>query len=135
ARQLPRAAAGHGHRQPWRGRTTARSGAAGRLRPLRRAVHDARLPPGRVRRRSGTDGRAVGGLPGGARRQVGRGPVSKLAVRGNERTLESLAATVAREGFQRTLLFSGPDGVGRRQAAAWLAAFLNCLASPEERPC
>ena len=61
--------------------------------------------------------------------------MSRLAVRGNERTLDSLAATVAREGFQRTLLFSGPDGVGRRQAAAWLAAFLNCLANPEERPC
>lgn len=58
-----------------------------------------------------------------------------LEVRGNDRVLASLAATVSRPGFQRTLLFSGPDGVGRRRAAAWLAAYLNCLASPQERPC
>lgn len=36
----------------------------------------------------------------------------------------------------RTLLFAGPDHVGRRLAARWLAAFLNCAASDESaRPC
>ncbi len=37
--------------------------------------------------------------------------------------------------MQRTLLFSGPDGVGRRQAALWLCARLNCLAEEDRRPC
>ncbi len=53
----------------------------------------------------------------------------------DDRVLERLRATASRPGFQRTLLFSGPDGVGRRRAAAWLAALLNCLAEEDERPC
>ena len=35
----------------------------------------------------------------------------------------------------RTLLFAGPDGVGKRLVAHWLAAFVNCEALPEARPC
>lgn len=35
----------------------------------------------------------------------------------------------------RTLLFAGPDGVGRRPAARWFAAYVNCLALVENRPC
>jgi len=35
----------------------------------------------------------------------------------------------------RTLLFAGPDAVGRRPAARWLAAYVNCLALVENRPC
>lgn len=38
-------------------------------------------------------------------------------------TLRRLAASAA-----RTFLFAGPEGVGRRLAARWLAALLNCAA-------
>ncbi len=34
----------------------------------------------------------------------------------------------------RGMLFSGPDGVGRRQLARWFAAVLNCE-SPDSEPC
>lgn len=34
-----------------------------------------------------------------------------------------------------TLLLAGPDGVGRRPVARWLAALLNCQAEPPSRPC
>ena len=61
--------------------------------------------------------------------------MSALEPRGNARVLADLKAAASRPGFQRTLLFSGPEGVGRRKAATWLAAVLNCLAAPEERPC
>ncbi len=40
---------------------------------------------------------------------------------------------LARAGT-RTLLFAGPDGVGRRAAARWFAALLNCRAAGDE-PC
>lgn len=61
--------------------------------------------------------------------------MSAVEPRGNERVFAQLKAAVSRPGFQRTLLFSGPDGVGRRRAATWLTAYLNCLASEDERPC
>lgn len=35
----------------------------------------------------------------------------------------------------RTLLFAGPAGVGKRLVAHWLAAYVNCDALPEARPC
>lgn len=44
-------------------------------------------------------------------------------------TLRQLAA-----GGARTFLFAGPDGVGRRVAARWFAAYLNCRAGLDE-PC
>ena len=44
-------------------------------------------------------------------------------------TLRQLAASGA-----RTLLFAGPDGVGRRTAARWYAALLNCRERGAE-PC
>lgn len=37
-------------------------------------------------------------------------------------------------GGARTFLFAGPDGVGRRVAARWFAAYLNCRAGLAE-PC
>lgn len=34
-----------------------------------------------------------------------------------------------------SLIFAGPRGVGKRLAGLWYAAYLNCLASDEARPC
>jgi hypothetical protein len=45
------------------------------------------------------------------------------------RTLRDLERTEA-----HTLLFAGPDGVGRRLAARWYAALLNCAARTDD-PC
>lgn len=33
------------------------------------------------------------------------------------------------------MVFSGPSGVGKRLAAVWYAAFLNCLSAEAEAPC
>ncbi|MEX2542543.1 MAG: hypothetical protein WD314_12075 [Trueperaceae bacterium] len=53
-----------------------------------------------------------------------------LAVRGHEQALRNL-----RESSSSSLLLVGPEGVGRRRAARWLAAVLNCRAEAAERPC
>jgi len=58
-----------------------------------------------------------------------------LGAWGQEESLRRLLAGAPPGGAQRTLLFSGPDGVGRRRAAAWLCAYLNCLAPEGSRPC
>jgi DNA polymerase-3 subunit delta' len=56
--------------------------------------------------------------------------VSELPVLGHERVLDTLRGLGA-----STLLLVGPEGVGRRRAARWLAASLNCRAETHERPC
>jgi DNA polymerase-3 subunit delta' len=35
----------------------------------------------------------------------------------------------------RALLFTGPEGVGRRQVARWYSAFLNCSGPAGQQPC
>lgn len=44
------------------------------------------------------------------------------------------AKTVLRQLSAQTLLFCGPNGVGRRQVAQWYAAWLNCE-QPTDEPC
>jgi DNA polymerase-3 subunit delta' len=56
--------------------------------------------------------------------------VSELPVLGHERELETLCGLRA-----SSLLLVGPEGVGRRRAARWLAAWLNCQGREDERPC
>lgn len=51
---------------------------------------------------------------------------------GQEAALDTLRALAT--GGARTLLFAGPDGVGRRQAARWYAALLCCEARLDD-PC
>ena len=53
-----------------------------------------------------------------------------LQVRGHDRPL-----AVLRSVESGSLLFVGPDGVGRRRAARWLAARLNCLNPSTQSPC
>jgi DNA polymerase III subunit delta' len=56
-------------------------------------------------------------------------------VLGHEQALAGLAALYRGDG-PHTLLLAGPEGIGRRPVARWLAAFLNCQdASPAARPC
>lgn len=54
---------------------------------------------------------------------------------GQEAVVRRLEEGLRSGTAQRTLLFSGPEGVGRRRAAAWLCAYLNCLAPEQARPC
>lgn len=53
-----------------------------------------------------------------------------LVVHGHDDILAAL-----REVRSSSLLLTGPEGVGRRSAARWYAAYLNCQAAPSERPC
>lgn len=55
--------------------------------------------------------------------------VSPLIVQGHDRALQAL-----RELRASSLLLVGPEGVGRRRSARWLAALQNCLAEGD-RPC
>lgn len=50
-------------------------------------------------------------------------------VLGHEQARDLLARTSA-----QALLFTGPEGIGRRRVARWFAAFLNC-AAPVAGPC
>jgi len=63
-------------------------------------------------------------------------PAALLGPVGQEPALAELRHLFSAEGGPRTLLFAGPEEVGRRLAARWLFALLNCLApGPAERPC
>lgn len=53
---------------------------------------------------------------------------------GHAGTLEELRALWAGGAGPRTLLFAGPESVGRRAAARWLAAYVNCE-QPGAAPC
>lgn len=48
-------------------------------------------------------------------------------IRGHRRLLELLAGAVGRRALPPTLLFDGPDGVGKRTTALALAQAMNCL--------
>ncbi len=53
---------------------------------------------------------------------------------GHDQTLAALKGLWDGGAGPRTLLFAGPESVGRRKAARWLAAFVNCRAK-DGRPC
>jgi hypothetical protein len=59
---------------------------------------------------------------------------ASLTPLGNEQSLDQLRRLWAQGRGPRTLLFAGPESVGRRQAARWLAAYVNCQADGQ-RPC
>lgn len=64
----------------------------------------------------------------------------RAAPLGQERVLGEVQAYLRTQRGSRTLLFAGPAGVGKRAAAEWLAAYLNCANSsfsptPALRPC
>lgn len=63
-----------------------------------------------------------------------QGP-GQLDLIGHVRELEQLRRLWNGGEGPRTLLFAGPEAVGRRPAARWLAAYVNCLALVENRPC
>src|SRR5204863_40288 len=51
-------------------------------------------------------------------------PFSSVA--GHRAVLELLARAVARQALPQSLIFAGPDGVGKRRTALALAQILNC---------
>lgn len=53
---------------------------------------------------------------------------------GHAGTLQVLRDLWAEGSGPRTLLFAGPESVGRRKAARWLAAYVNCQ-RPGQAPC
>ena len=53
---------------------------------------------------------------------------------GHQSTLDGLRHVGRREPFP-SLVFSGPSGIGKRLAAVWYAAYLNCLSCDGEAPC
>src|SRR5690606_17380976 len=137
--QLPPAAAGARDRQPRLGGAAARPGAAGELLPLRQREAPHRAPPRGVRCGGRAGRRARRRLPGGPGHAPRGGPLGVVG-----QALEPLghAAQLAelrdlwRDGAgPRTLLFAGPESVGRRPAARRFAAYVNCSGPAEARPC
>jgi DNA polymerase-3 subunit delta' len=53
-------------------------------------------------------------------------------IRGHERVCAFLRTASAQERLAHALLFAGPDGVGKRQVALALAAFLQCAQCAED---
>jgi DNA polymerase-3 subunit delta' len=51
-------------------------------------------------------------------------------LKGHRQLIELLTGAAARGAVPQSLLFSGPDGVGKRQVALALAATLNCATPP-----
>jgi DNA polymerase-3 subunit delta' len=49
---------------------------------------------------------------------------------GNRRNIERLRAKLKQDRFPQGLLFSGPDGIGKRTCALMVAKALNCTNSP-----
>lgn len=54
---------------------------------------------------------------------------------GHDAVLERLRRGWRDGAGQRTLLFAGPEGVGKRLVARWFAAYVNCAGLAESRPC
>ncbi|MCB9675992.1 MAG: DNA polymerase III subunit delta' [Alphaproteobacteria bacterium] len=52
---------------------------------------------------------------------------------GHTAILERLKAAADRDGLHHAYLFEGPEGLGRRLVADWLARYVNCTS--ESRPC
>ena len=52
------------------------------------------------------------------------------SIRGQDRVLAPLRRNLAQDRMHPSLLFHGPDGVGKRRTAFALAAALNCAAAP-----
>jgi DNA polymerase-3 subunit delta' len=48
-------------------------------------------------------------------------------IRGHARTLRLIARAIAADSLPPSLVFAGPEGVGKRQAATAVAQVLNCL--------
>ena len=61
-------------------------------------------------------------------------PLVPLVPLGHDQTLLELRSLWANGAGPRTLLFAGPDSVGRRHTARWLAAYVNCTAEADA-PC
>lgn len=61
-------------------------------------------------------------------------PPAGAAPLGQDSALEQLRALWADGAGPRTLLLAGPDGVGRRSLAYWLAAYVNCAATTSPAP-
>ncbi len=53
---------------------------------------------------------------------------------GHRRVIELLSRAVARESLPPSLIFSGPEGVGKRRAALALAQLLNCTRTDASDP-
>jgi DNA polymerase-3 subunit delta' len=56
-------------------------------------------------------------------------------ISGHSRVLELLAAAATRGTLPPSLIFAGPDGVGKRMAAVALAQLVNCLHASGEDAC
>ncbi len=54
---------------------------------------------------------------------------------GHETTLTRLASALERDALHHALLFEGPAGVGKHEAALWLARAAVCEDGPGLRPC
>jgi DNA polymerase-3 subunit delta' len=55
-------------------------------------------------------------------------------IAGHQHLLELLASAASRGSLAPSLIFAGPEGVGKRMAAVALAQFVNCI-NPAERDC
>lgn len=58
-----------------------------------------------------------------------------MALLGQEHLTNALREAMRRDTLHHAYLFAGPAGMGKQDAALWLAQLANCEAEPEMRPC
>ncbi len=58
-----------------------------------------------------------------------------MALLGQKHLQDALREAARRESLHHAYLFAGPAGMGKQEAALWLARLANCEAEQELRPC
>src|SRR5882672_1174740 len=91
------------------------------------------MRPGDDKRLSGSPASAAGARKGARQTDLGLkndtiGPMAFREIVGHSRIVSLLARSIAEGSVPPSLIFAGPEGVGKRRTAEALAQALNCQA-------